>query len=124
MQLLCFAVNLAPFNGDVRFGGSNHSKKKFSLFSFFYTPPNDVAEVFLRHTFVGFTVVRAHAGAAADELINQPVVGGIPRKLSREPDDRLAKLRCPLLEVERMFVTSVWTSRVIEDTGYRRNIRV
>lgn len=54
----------------------NHSQEEFGFTCFLPTDPNAMLEVGARHAVIGLTIVRTHAGARADELVDKTIVHG------------------------------------------------
>ena len=74
MQFLHLAEELACFARECRLGGGDHAKKMFCFLCLFHATPDGAAKILFRNAFICLAIVRADTRAAANKLINQPVV--------------------------------------------------
>jgi hypothetical protein len=101
-QLLGFAIELARFVGQFRLGRGDHAEKKHRFLGFLDAATNRVAEILFRHTFIGLTVIRAHAGAGTNNLIDQTIVSRGASNSFREADDGFTEPGRPFFQIEWM----------------------
>jgi hypothetical protein len=100
MQLLCLDPQFTCFGAEAFFGSRNHAEKKLGFFGFLATRADFVSKIPLGNRIVCFAVVCPHAGARADQLIDQTVVDRVLRYLFRKPDDGLTKSCGTLFQVK------------------------
>src|SRR5439155_4392040 len=107
MQLLRLLPQLTRFGTEAFFGSRDHAEEELGFFGFLATGSDLVSKIPFGNGIIGLAVVRAHTGASANQLINQPVVDRILRYLLCKLDYGLAKPRGTLFQVvlQRFFRT-------------------
>jgi hypothetical protein len=99
MQGVRFPPNFARFEFQIRFGYDDHSQKKLGFTRLLSAGADPMFEIRLGNAIIGFAVIRADAGARADQLINQPVVDRTPRNFFGEANYHFTKAGGSLFQV-------------------------
>ena len=99
MQLLCLFPLLTRFSAETFLGSCNHSQKELGFFGFLTTGAYFVSEVPFGYSIIRFAIVRANAGACANQLINQAIIDRVLRYLLRKSNYGFAEPSGPLFQV-------------------------
>jgi len=99
MQGVCFSPNFSRFGFQIRFGDGNHPQKKLGFTRLLPARADSMLKIRFGYAVIGFAVIRSHACARANQLVNQPVVDRAPRNFFGEANDHFTKAGSSLFQI-------------------------